>query len=92
VTTDASSYTWKPRSVLAKADDVATAFHAGSLARRHAKTVARAARSGHNAQQWWRAQGAEFDRLPARMVRQRSAVIHGRTLTPEVLATVVPFA
>jgi hypothetical protein len=72
-------------------NEVATAFLAGSLARRHVGRSPVSPGTGATPNS-----GGEhrdkFDRLLAPVVRQRNAVIHGRTLTPEVLATVVPFA
>ncbi|MEA2275249.1 MAG: hypothetical protein QOC78_209 [Solirubrobacteraceae bacterium] len=78
-------------AVLQWAPQVASDFLAGSLPRRRLKEVARAARSGKNAQAWWNNKRADFTVLLARSVRQRNAIIHGRFITPAVVATVGPF-
>jgi hypothetical protein len=86
-----ASFTWKPGTVLRLAPTVATYFTAGSLPRRQWKELARYGRTGGSAQAWWRQLRTGFDVLLNRAVRQRNAVVHGRELVPDVVASVEPF-
>jgi hypothetical protein len=89
--TTSIDYSWKPREVIAHVELVGKDFVTGSLPRRLTTEVARLTRSGSAAQVWWTQLRGAFDTLLNRAVRQRNAVVHGRTVVPEVVESVSPF-
>jgi hypothetical protein len=88
---DRRNFMWKPGAVMRLAPTVASYFVAGSLPRRQWQEIARAARTGESAQRWWNGFRQAFDVQLNRAVRQRNAIIHGRELVPDVIASVEPF-
>jgi hypothetical protein len=88
---DERNFTWKPGAVLRLAPTVAAYFVVGSPPRRLWKELARVGRTGESAQRWWEQLRTVFDVMLNRAVRQRNAIVHGRELVPEVIASVEPF-
>lgn len=63
----------------------------GSMERRLLDELIRRTESGQAAAGWLAVFERRFDRLLARTVRQRNAVIHGGRIVPAVLSTIEPF-
>lgn len=86
-----STYTWKPGVVLQQANGVAGQFVPGTIARRRWRELDRIGRTGAQADAWVNERRHAFDALLNRAVRQRNAIVHGRTLVSVVVDSIEPF-
>jgi hypothetical protein len=86
-----STYTWKPGAVLQHANGVAVQFVPGTIARRRWRELDRIGRTGVQAAAWVNERRRAFDALLNRAVRQRNAIVHGRTPVSVVVESIEPF-
>lgn len=76
---------------LRRLPELASTLPEGSMQRRLLDEVARRSYTGEDTTEWLKSFARRFERLLARITRQRNAILHGATTVPAVLASIEPF-